>query len=146
MKGHQLLLKASKVVVLATEVNKFFLFISRDTVSIFRGVCVPPFSFFFMKEYFEKPHLLVSERCRQPGSRGCDRSRGLLPSLDCSAKGMGALLSPNCHHEMTPRLLFLFALARNNGKKGFAQEETGKRRGREEERRTFCLQSLREGG
>lgn len=73
MKGHQLVLKASEAAVLATEVNQFFLFISWDTVRVFqRGFS---FSFFLlMKEYFEKPHLLVSERCRQPGSRGGYRS------------------------------------------------------------------------
>lgn len=46
MKGHPLALKASEAVVLATEVNQFFLFISWDT-EYFREDFFPPFSFFF---------------------------------------------------------------------------------------------------
>lgn len=46
MKGHQPVLKASETVVLATEVNQFFLFISWDTVRVFQRVFFFPFSFF----------------------------------------------------------------------------------------------------
>lgn len=54
MKGHQLVLKASEVVMLVTEVNQFFLLISWDTVRVISEVFFfPLFLLFLMKEYLE---------------------------------------------------------------------------------------------
>lgn len=101
MKGHQLVLKAREAVVLATEANQSFLLVSWDTLDVFQRGFFSPFCFFLVKKYFEKPHLLVSERRRQPGSRGCNGSvDGPSPRLPC--KGDGSTAVTDCHREMTP--------------------------------------------